>query len=149
MNIRPGVWYTPEDVRAFRDDPALAGFVMRGYVLQQDPVSGNMRFVHESKAAMHAERPGNRWGMPTSVDIQEQKREILKPIQKRTPQQRMESLMAKVGPDLKDYLSGKAGREVTGEELRQVAQDTMTKVDKEFEERESKRITRTTGSPYA
>lgn len=149
MKVQPHVWYTPEEVARFRDDPSLAGMVMKGFVLQHDPMKNRMRFVHHSRAAMGMGEKGNTWGKPTTVDLEEQKREVLKPIQKRTPQQRMESLLGKVGTDLKDYLSREAGHEVTGEDVQKVAQDTLTQVDKEFEERESKLVTRTTGNPYA
>jgi hypothetical protein len=146
VSVRPGVWYTKQDIAAFRDSPELADLTFKGYVLQQDPMSGRMRFVHWSKSGMDQGTRGNTYGTE-KVGVFD-KREHLPPIQKRTPQQRMESLMSKVGDDLRFYLSGEAGREVSGEETRKVAAQHLQAADEKFEREESKKVVRTTGDPY-
>lgn len=146
MSIRKGVWYSHAEVAKFRDDPSLAGLVMEGYVLQQDPVAGRVRFVHWSKAGMDMGEQGNTYGQ--AVEGVFDKRE-LPAIVKRTPQQRLESLLSKVGDDLHFLLSGEEGHEVSGEQVRLAAQDALQTAETEFEKSEYKRFVRTTGNPYA
>lgn len=146
MKIEPGRWYSKEEIAKFRNDPDLGDMVMRGFVLQQDPHRGRMRFVHWSNAAMDQGKPGNTWGAEKETVFD---KTTLPPITKRTPQQRVESLMSKVGDDLHFLLSGEAGHEVTGEQVRQVAEDVLQTAEDQFAEEERKKIVRTTGSQFA
>lgn len=162
MRLRPGVKYTRDEIAKMRDDPEMAKVAIRGYVFTVT-LDGMFELVHWSKAAgggfrgntpaggemIDTREQGSRYGKPVTVDISDERREVLKPIVKRTPQERMESLMKKVGEDLRSYLSGQAGHEVSGEETKAVAQAVLEDVDKKFEMAESKRVVRTTGNPYA
>jgi hypothetical protein len=89
---------------------------------------------------------GSEFGRPTEGVFDKTE---LPAIVKRTPQQRVESLMSKVGDDLRLYASGQSDRIVSGEETRQIAQAALQEADDSFERSESKQIVRTTGSQYA
>lgn len=139
-----------------RDTPELANLLLRGYVFTIT-LDGSFMLIPYNQAAGGGYRGkgygqfdphsgGSSYGAPTSATFD--KRE-LPPIIKRTPQQRVNSLMSKVGDDLKFYLSGQAGRELSGEETREVAAQALQDADTEYEKAESKRFTRTSGDPYA
>lgn len=154
--IVPGVEYTKAEVAAFRDSPELAGLLFKGYVFTLT-IGGNFKLIPYSQAAgggysgsgtgpvkMGAQQ--STYGLPTVGTFD--KRELT-PIVRRTPQQRVDSLMKKAGEDLRLYLSTKSGHEVSGEDAKKVAIDSMTQADKSFEAEEDKKVTRTTGSQYA
>jgi len=156
MNIRPNVEYTREEVAAFRDSPELAGLLLTGYVFTLT-IGGNFMLVPWNQAAggghtggptgfIDTQEGGSLYGRPVTHEFD--KRD-LPSAAKRTPQQRLESLLSKVGDDLRFYLSGQSGREVTGEETRKVAAGSLQEADDAFEQTEAKRIVRTTGNPYA
>lgn len=155
-----GKKYTKEQLDAFRLDPQLESMKMQGYVLRLDD-DGMFSFVpwqaasrsgqgrtYQSTAAMTALKDG------------------LTPIVKRTPQERVDSLMLRFIDDCKragtvpglddamvSTIVGAAwmgGRtEVTGEMVRRIAQHFLEKSEKDFEAAESKRVTRTTGAAFA
>lgn len=119
-----------------KSDPELADLKMQGYVLRAD-IDGTMSFVHWSQSGFKKNGGGVR--RPRT-----QSREVdwgLEPRKRRTPQERMESLMGRVGPDLRVYL-----KTDVGEEARELAQDTITQVDKENEAAEAKKVVRTAPS---
>lgn len=153
-DIIPNRWYTLDEVAKFRDNPAMADIVMKGYVLQQDIQTGSVRFVHHTKAAMdsgttkslqgkmdHIRADENLWGVAKETMFDKTE---LPPIVRRTPQQRLDSLMSKVGEDLKYLLNDPDGEAVT-----QMARDALEQAEVDFKKSEDKRITRTEGSPYA
>ncbi len=155
--IRPGVEYTREEVAAFRDSPELANALLRGFVFTLT-IGGNFMLIPWNQAAgggyggpgkqgfIDTQSGGSSYGRPETHTFD---KHDLPPVTKRTPQERVESLLSKVGDDLRFYLSGQAGREVSGEETRRVAAGALQEADDAFEETESKRVTRTTGDPYA
>lgn len=145
-DIQPGVWYTHAEIAKLRDLPELGDFVMRGYVLQHEPSTGRMRFVHHTRAAMDAGTPGNDWGKPVEAVFDKNE---LPPIKPRTGAQRVDSLMEKVGEDLAHLIAGKQGKIPDGESVRRVAQSMLEDADVEHRKLEDKRITRTTGAPQA
>jgi hypothetical protein len=158
MKIRPGVEYTREEVAAFRDDPDLADVLLRGYVFTLT-IGGNFMMIPWNQAAGGGYTGGgpgpvrdttdggkSTYGAP-AVGVFD--KNDLPSIVRRTPQQRMESLMSKVGDDLRLYLSGQAGHEISGEATRSVTQQTLQLADDKFEEAESGRFARTTGNPHA
>lgn len=156
MKIRPNVAYTRDDVAAFRDDPELAGILLKGYVFTLT-IGGDFMLVpwNEAAGGGYTGKPdgefdphsgGSTYGAPKEAIFDKTE---LPPIVKRTPQQRVDSLMKKVGEDLRFYLSGAAGRELTGDETQEVVAKSLQTADDAFDEAESKRFARTTGSQYA
>lgn len=158
MKIKPGVEYTREEIKQFRDDPDLANVLLKGYVFTIT-LGGNFMLIPWNQAAgggysgkggglIEDTTAGGKssYGAPVEAIFDKTQ---LPPIVKRTPQQRMASLMDKVGDDLRHYLSGQAGKIVDGETTQRAAEDMMQAVDDQFEEAESKKIVRTTGNPYA
>jgi hypothetical protein len=144
--IRPGVEYTREEVAAFRNSSELADVLLRGYVFTLT-VGGNFMLVPWNQAS------GGGYGGDSSTSFGVEKTQSfdtreLPPIVRRTPQERLNSLMDKVGEDLRFILSGQAGHEVTGEEARTVARQHLQEADDEFEQKQEKLITREDGSWY-
>jgi hypothetical protein len=126
--IQPNVEYTREQIADMRDTPELAKLVLRGYVLTIT-IGGNFMFVPWNQAAgggysgkgtgwIDTQAQGSSYGVPKETLFPEDE---LPPIRKRTPQERVHSLMDKVGEDLKEYLSGQAGKDISGTETQEVA----------------------------
>lgn len=154
--IRPGVEYTREDVAKFRESPELANVLLRGYVFTLT-IGGNFMLVPWNQAAgggytgkgdgyFDPNAGGTSYGRHETLTFDKQD---LSPIVKRTPQERVDSLLSKVGEDLRFLLSGEAGSQVSGEETKRVAQRALQTADDTFEEAESRRVARTSGSQYA
>ncbi len=148
MKIVPGKRYTRAEIAAMRDDPELAKLVLWGYVLRAE-LDGTMSFVHYSQTAFKKggapddgkvggvrsrgqdgvrtdrtwRNPAPQWDLP--------------PIQKRTPQERMASLMEKVGEDIKHLR-----RTDSGEEARDMAQDAIELAHKQDEAAQAKQVVR-------
>lgn len=158
MNIQPGVEYTREQVAQMREDPELAKVLLRGYVFTLT-IGGNFMLIPWNQAAggghsgkgtgyMEDTTAGGQssYGRPVQAAFDKSE---LPPIVKRTPQQRLDSLMSKVGDDLALYIAGKEGKIPSGEDTAQVARAALQVADDEFEAKERKLITRTTGSQHA
>ena len=154
--IRPGVEYTREEVAQFRDSPELANALLRGYVFTLT-IGGNFMLIPWNQAAgggyqgkgtgwIDTQEGGSSYGRPKEHTFDKHE---LPAIRKRSPQERVDSVLSKAGADLRAYLSGQAGREVTGEETRAVAADHLQEADDKFNAAEAKRVVRTTGSAYA
>jgi hypothetical protein len=154
MNVIPGKEYTRDEIAQLRDHPDTLGLVLQGYVLV---VTEDLKFsfVHQSKAAGggykgtgtgEVTKFGGGYGKPTNFEFDKQQ---LPDIVKRTPQQRMDSLMKNAGEDLRAYLAGKRKRDLDGEELKTVARENIETAEVNFTEAERKKIVRTTGSPKA
>jgi hypothetical protein len=154
-SIIPGKEYTKAEIAAFRDSPELAGLLFQGYVLALT-LGGNFQLIpyHQAAGGGHSGtgtgsvKMGSQqstYGLPKVGTFD--KRE-LPPIVKRTPQQRVDSLMKRAGEDLKLYLAGKQVKEVAGEDTKQKVVESLTQAEKDFEIEESKKIVRTTGSQY-
>lgn len=154
--IQPGVEYTKEEVARFRESPELANVLLRGYVFTLT-IGGNFMLIpwHQAADGGHSggktgwtdgQGGGTSYGRPETHAFDKHE---LPPIVRRTPQQRVDSLLEKAGSDLRHLLTGEAGHEVSGEETRRVAQGALHGADSAFEQAESKRIVRTTGNPYA
>lgn len=109
MKIRLGRKYTYAELAILREDPEMAGWAVRGYVWRQD-LDGTLTLVHNSKAAAGGpdfagghkmRRPLNPTHETVYVpDTPQFDKADLPPIVKRTPQERVDSLMSKVGDDL-------------------------------------------------
>jgi hypothetical protein len=154
--IVPNRKYTYAELEKLRaEHPDLARVYARyGYVWRMD-LDGTMEMVHWTKASnggAGAPLPDREF-VTTNPDPFN--KADLPPIVKRTPQERMESLMAKVAPDIKagkvltlDELNrNRAGRpearELTGEVVREAVQGFMEQAEAVNEETESKKIVRT------
>ena len=124
--IRPGVEYTRAQIAEMRESPEVTALILRGYVLTLT-LGGNFKFIPANQAA-----GGGYYGDKTSYGTPTQgmfDTSLLPPIVKRTPQERMDSLMKKAGEDLRFYLSGQAGREISGEETREVAAGALQEAE--------------------
>ena len=164
--IKPNKKYTFAELEKLRQQfPDLARtWAKKGYVWRMD-LDGTMEMVHYTQAS----GGGGRFDAPNTLREMEPGRvfggapqeltsEDLPRIRKRTPQERMDSLMAKVATDIK------AGRVLTlddvnknrpdrppaerldGEVVREVVQTFMEKAEAVNEEAESKKIVRTAPS---
>jgi hypothetical protein len=166
VEIRPNKRYTQAEITELRNDPRFADFAMKGYVLRLDE-DMMFSFVHWTQATS-GRNPGElrRMRKYHNPRAMEQLTEGLEPIVKRTPQQRVDSLMlrfieeckrAGTVPGLQDpfitTIVGEAWKsgitEITAETVRRVAQSFLEKADRKFQEEESRRVTRTTGSSRA
>ena len=93
--IVPGRKYTYEELAALRDDPELAERSLQGYVLRQD-LDGTLEFVKWSQATAgggsfgESEQPLRDF---TSQDDDPFDEASLLPIRRRTPLERVDSLM--------------------------------------------------------
>lgn len=152
MDVKPGVEYTREEVAQLRDQPELANLLLKGYVATLT-IGGNFMFVPWNKAAgggYSGEGTGSVGSRNGSDYGKEQQavflKETLPPIVRRTPQQRLESLLSKVGEDLKLLIYDQDGNPATGEQIRRVAADALQVAETEFKKSEDKRVTKTDGS---
>jgi hypothetical protein len=156
--IKPGRRYTPTQLRALMDQATADELQMTGYVLQYDTISNTYAVVHWTNASQNFRQDGNRAQrravQGTATDFGE-----LAPIVKRTPQQRVDSLMLKWIEDMKragtvpgvddakvKEIVGeawKAGRtEITADVVRTVAAHFLTEAEKQHEEKLSHQTTR-------
>lgn len=88
--IRPGVLYTREELKKLMSQATADELRMRGYVLRFDVNSGKYSVVHHTKAAGSGVTGSGLFTPPP-------------PIQKRTPSQRVDSLMLKLVDDMKKH----------------------------------------------
>lgn len=137
--IRPGVEYTREQIAEMRKSPEVTNLILRGYVLTLT-LGGNFKFIPANQAAGGGYyEDKTSYGTPVQGAFDKSQ---LPKIVKRTPQQRVASLMEKVGEDLRFYLSGQAGRELSGEETREVASKSLQEAENRHEHKLYKQITR-------
>lgn len=125
MDIIPGKLYTKEQIREMRESPQLRGLAIQGYVLRLE--NGMFSFVHWTQASgggISDKRRSNPddpaittlpAGRVYTADIDWG--EGLTPIKKRTPAQRLDSMMIKVIEDFK------AGRVMTEEQIKMFVSD--------------------------
>ena len=94
--IVPGRRYKPFEIRALIDQATAKELEFRGYVLQYDALSGTYAVVHWTQASQPFRQDGSRaQRRAVSKSIGADAFGTLDPIVKRTPQQRVDSLMAK------------------------------------------------------
>ena len=160
--IVPGRKYSYAELQQLRNDPEIAQRALQGYVLRQD-LDGTVRWVHHSKAT----GGGGNFGAPVEVTTRNyeavwDKNEgpgpwDLPPIVKRTPQQRVDSLMLrfigdcqKAGtvPGVSDARiseilgeAWKTGRnEITADIVRRVAQHFLGEAEAKHKETLSHKV---------
>lgn len=135
MRLVPGRKYTFAELEQIRrENPDITKLAMQGYVWRQD-MDGTMQLVHWSQAS----GGGGRFGKPaekgyrqfTAQDPDPFRLDELPPIVRRTPQERLDSLMKKAGEDLRAYLSGRAGHEVAGEDAKEVAASSLNAAERQ------------------
>lgn len=156
--IIPGRRYTRTQLQGLIDQATADELKLQGYVLQYDVVSQTYSVVPWHQASQPFRQDGNRAQRRavrgTATDFGE-----LAPIVKRTPQQRVDSLMLKWIEDMKaaGTIPGvddakvkeivgeawKAGRtEITADVVRTVAAHFLTEAEAKHEEKLSHQVTR-------
>ncbi len=156
MLVTPGKKYTVEQIKQLMTVDGAKDLEMKGYVARVDD-QGYVSFHHWTKATNTAKGlKGKTYTQEGAVAAMQAE---LPPIVKRTPQERVDSLMLRFIDDCKragtvpglddvkvGFLVGeawKSGRsEVTGEMVRQVAQSFLDKAEKEREAANFKRTVR-------
>lgn len=150
MSIQVNRKYTYDELAQLRNDPSLAQRVFDGHVMRQD-LDGTVKFVPWSQASEGGGTFGNKPDKPlrgfASTDEDPFDVASLPPIVKRTPHQRVDSMMLKVLADFKggnvmteeqikanvDEVTAQAWRdgrtEITGEVVRQVIQRFMERAE--------------------
>lgn len=157
--IVPGRRYTSAEMAELRDTPELAGMALQGYVLRAND-DGTMQFVHWTKATGGGGTFNGKPARPgRGYTATEDPWGDLPPIVKRTPQQRVDSLMVrfiedcrKTGtvPGLSDarisailgYTKNTNRDGVTAEDIRRIAQHFLTNAESKREDDLSRRVTR-------
>lgn len=157
MRIVPGRRYTHEEMRAIRESPEMAGLAFQGYVWRAN-LDGTVSLVHWTKAHMD-----NEVRRPVGYVDLRPREEIFgrpPPIVKRTPQQRVQSLVnrwweecRKAGtvPGMSDeQVSAILGREwktgvteITMDDVRRLAAHFLQDAENKFEASEAKKVVRT------
>lgn len=157
MNIVPGRKYTFAQLAGLREQPDMTKWALQGYVWRQE-LDGTLELVHWSKASGGGQggtlpRRGFATTDPDPFD-----KAGLPPIVRRSPQERMASLMSKVGPDLiagrglslevaNEHRPGREkATELTGEVVREVVQGFIEQAENLNEAREAKKVVRTAPS---
>jgi hypothetical protein len=143
VKVVPGKRYTRQQLAEAIDQSTADELKLQGYVLQYDVVSQTYGVIPWHEAASGAEfgtfRPDNRGGTGTFAPID--------PIKKRTPMERVDSLMLRFIDDCKrtgtlpgveDWRikllvgeSWKAGKRLTGEDIRTIAANLLARAEKE------------------
>lgn len=156
MKLRPGVRYTRQQLVKLVDQAEAHELQMQGYVLQHDVLSKTYTIVPWYEAG-----GGEQFGKLRDPRVFQGEPDFgpIDPIKKRTPMQRVDSLMLRLIEDCKaagtvpglddariSLILGeawKSGRnEVTAEVIRKVAADFLAKAEKEHEEKLSTQVTR-------
>lgn len=153
--IRPGVKYTFKELEGFREDPSLSDWAAKGYVWRQ-ALDGTLELVHWSSSHMDNEvrQPVRYESRPV--------RELfpITPIQRRTPQERRESLVKRWWEECKkagtvpglssEQLTELFGREfkvgeteITYADVERMAAKMLSQAESRFEASEAKKTTRT------
>lgn len=154
--LRPGVKYTFAELEGFREDPSFSDWAAKGYVWRQE-LDGTLKLVHWSKAHMD-----NEVRNPKFYVDKRDVREIFPtdPIQKRTPQQRLQSLVDKWWEDCRRHgtvpgltseemtdLTGRSftvGEDrVTYEDVKAIAAKMLNQAFAKQEAQEAKKVVRT------
>lgn len=145
--IVPGRKYTFAQIREMQKDPELAALKLEGYVLRQD-MDGTVQFVHHTQASAGfrgSEHSLKQYKAPPGT-VEAMKAEN-PPIVRRTPQERVDSMMLKLittakkngyvptGEDaeVKEIVAQawRDGRSnITAETVRQVAAIALAKAEK-------------------
>jgi hypothetical protein len=163
--IKPNKKYTFAELEKIRNAHPNLSLEYTGYVWRAE-LDGTMMLVHHSQAS----GGGGRFDRPNTLSELEAARvsapvthpdlqsESLPRIVKRTPQQRIDSLMAKVSQDfvegrvltLDEVNTHRDGRakatELTGEVVKEVVSAFLQTAENENEAREAKKVTRTAPS---
>lgn len=165
----PGRKYTKAQMRRMMTEEYARSLQFKGYVLQVDD-AGMYSLVHHSKAfggkVLERRKQGDLEGQLEASSMGGSASfEAPDPIRRRTPQERLESFVAKLWPEVKnvghipglkeeDILTivlnakGRAdkldleNKRMTAEDVRQVAASLLTQSEKEHEEKLSHQITR-------
>jgi hypothetical protein len=169
MSMIPGRKYTKAQMRSMMSEEYARALQYKGYVLQVDD-RGLYSLVHHSKAfggqVLERRKQGDLEGTLERSDVGGTAQfEAPAPIRKRTPQERLDSFVQKLWPEVKsvghipglkedDILTvvlnakGRAeqldleNKRMTAEDVRQVAASLLTQSEKEHEEKLSHQITR-------
>lgn len=154
MKLVPGKRYTRQQMAELIDQSTADELKLQGYVLRMEPLDQSWSVVPWYDASL-----GDTFGTMRAPVTGEGQFAPLDPIKKRTPMERVDSLMLrfiddckKTGtvPGLEDARikhilgeSWKAGRnEITAEDVRKVAASFLEKAEKEHEAKLAKQITR-------
>lgn len=156
MKLRPGVRYTRHQLVELIDQAEAHELQMAGYVLQHDVLSKTYTIVPWTQAGGAEE-----FGKLRKPRVYQDAPDFgpIDPIRKRTPAERVDSLMLRFIEDCKaagtvpglddariSSILGeawKSGRnEITAEDVRAVAASFLAKAEKQHEEKLSKQVTR-------
>lgn len=155
--IIPGKKYTPAQIRRLISEAEAHELQMTGYVLRHDVLDDTYTVVHWTNASS-----GQEWGefrQDQRFAIDPNAFPAPPPIQKRTPMERVDSLMARFIQDCKragtvpglddariSTILGAAKNTqrdgITAEEIRKIAADFLAKAEKEKELADYKKIVR-------
>lgn len=152
MGLKINHPYTWAELEKLTQDPTLEEFKLKGYVLRGD-ADGTFTFVHWSEASF-----GGQGGPLAGRVYNPHGFEDIAPIVKRTPQERVDSLLLKIMDDCKRYQTvpgftdskiseilgepWETGKdEMTAERTRKVAAYFLTKAEAEAKERARHQVT--------
>ena len=109
--------YTADEVVAMKDSGKLRAVTMKGWLLRWDPLKGGMRMVHFTDPTANRLAPGSAGGrrlrtyqVPDPTDDMRAAVAADSPIVKRTPQERLASMTAKL-------MGGESGQEAAAKML--------------------------------
>jgi hypothetical protein len=163
--MQPGYRYTKDQVRRMMTEELASKLQFQGYVLRLDD-QGYYSLVHHTKAFGGQFRSENIGDVDKGELIQagpmggEAYFEKPAALVKRTPQQRLDSLIAKLWPDVKDvgHIPGIEDEDIlplvatlthnsfkerlTGEKVRQIAAAMLARAEVDHEEKLSHQVTR-------
>jgi hypothetical protein len=151
----PGQKYTATQMHAMRRE--YPGWEAKGYVWRLEKGLASLVPWHQASGGGARDSQGRITKGPRVYQLEFDENPFpVKPIKKRTPQERIESLISRFGEDmqagrvlkpeqLEDIAadSWKRGEPVNGEALRTVAAYCLGEAEKKFEATERKKIVRT------
>jgi hypothetical protein len=152
VKVVPGKRYTRQQLAEAIDQSTADELKLQGYVLQYDVLSQTYGVVPWYEAASGAEfgtfRQDNRGGTGAFAPLD--------PIKKRTPMERVDSMMLRLVDDCKrtgtlplvddvriKQLVGeswRAGKQLTGEDIRRVASNLLARAEKEKQLADFKKV---------
>jgi hypothetical protein len=152
VKVVPGKKYTRSQIRRLIDQSTADELKLQGYVLRMEPLDGTYTVVPWTEAGSGAEfgtlRPDKRGGTATFEPVD--------PIKKRTPMERVDSMMLRLVddckrtgtiPGLEDWRikllvgeSWKAGKNLSGEDIRRVAANLLARAEKEKQLADFKKV---------
>jgi len=139
--VQPHVWYTKDEMRKLLTSERSAYLAARGFdTLQVNPMTGECRVTKGTDGTVTS--TGTFDPVPT--------------IQKRTPQQRVDSLQEKINPDMTQGAPGipeeevtrlvgetwKLGQPLSSEQVRRAAAVLLQEAENRHEAKLAKQVTR-------